>query len=248
MRRSRKKRQIQPQTSGRESPASQPSEMMVPMMRGCPSANAAHARPRGVRDSEGERPPPALTNSKSVSQRIAAAQSSRSAVRVASSSAWSALRPATAAPIFGRSSPCSARKAPISARASFCCFGVSRTAVPPKSPEAPASRFSSAAYRSAAWMRRAAAASLSGPSRPARAAAIAACISVVIAAARRRIESFLSVRSRTSGPMSRWRWRRTKGRSTVSCETAEGIRPQSISRSSIGDARFRSPATDRVGA
>ena len=26
------------------------------MMRGCPSANAAHARPRGVRDSEGERP------------------------------------------------------------------------------------------------------------------------------------------------------------------------------------------------
>mmetsp|Transcript_17517 Transcript_17517/g.53063 ORF Transcript_17517/g.53063 Transcript_17517/m.53063 type:complete len:248 (-) Transcript_17517:633-1376(-) len=247
MRRSRKKRQIQPQTSGRESPASQPSEMMVPMMRGCPSANAAHARPRGVRDSEGERPP-ALTNSKSVSQRIAAAQSSRSAVRVAWSSAWSALRPATAAPIFGRSSPCSARKAPISARASFCCFGVSRTAVPPKSPEAPASRFSSAAYRSAAWMRRAAAASLSGPSRPARAAAIAACISVVIAAARRRIESFLSVRSRTSGPMSRWRWRRTKGRSTVSCETAEGIRPQSISRSSIGDARFRSPATDRVGA
>ena len=35
------------------------------MMSGCPSANAAHARPRGVSDSEGESPPPALTNLRS---------------------------------------------------------------------------------------------------------------------------------------------------------------------------------------
>eukprot|EP00962_Isochrysis_galbana_P012795 scaffold3627_cov124-Isochrysis_galbana.AAC.8 len=41
---------------------------------------------------------------------------------------------------------------------------------------------------------------------------------------------------------------RTNGRSTISCDTAHGMLPMSISRSEVAETRLRSPATERVGA
>eukprot|EP00962_Isochrysis_galbana_P012793 scaffold3627_cov124-Isochrysis_galbana.AAC.6 len=120
--RSLKKRQIHAQASGSERRASQPSEMIVPMMRGWPSAKAAHARPRGVSalhkaaddvggvilvggpPGSGEPPASTLegprvicaavgsTKPYSSSQRTAPSHSARSWLRVAINSASRALR------------------------------------------------------------------------------------------------------------------------------------------------------------
>mmetsp|Transcript_20079 Transcript_20079/g.65261 ORF Transcript_20079/g.65261 Transcript_20079/m.65261 type:complete len:289 (-) Transcript_20079:2627-3493(-) len=221
--RSLKKRQIHAQASGSERRASQPSEMIVPMMRGWPSAKAAHARPRGVSalhkaaddvggvilvggpPGSGEPPASTLegprvicaavgsTKPYSSSQRTAPSHSARSWLRVAINSASRALRVDTAAAIFGSSSPWTWMSLAISALASLCCLGFSAKCAPPKSPVVPASRDSSRAYRSAAPTRASA-------ESPARAAASAAWSSRPIAAARRRMPSERRVRSSTSGP------------------------------------------------
>mmetsp|Transcript_8085 Transcript_8085/g.17734 ORF Transcript_8085/g.17734 Transcript_8085/m.17734 type:complete len:207 (-) Transcript_8085:525-1145(-) len=124
-----KKRQSHAQTSGRESCVSQPSEMIVPMISGCPSAKAAHARPRAVSAATSAAVPLAMKPNCS-SQSKATLQSLRNAQTVASRSRSRPSRLLTASATLWRASPCASLRVRISASSFLRALGLRATRAP----------------------------------------------------------------------------------------------------------------------
>mmetsp|Transcript_33785 Transcript_33785/g.79072 ORF Transcript_33785/g.79072 Transcript_33785/m.79072 type:complete len:302 (-) Transcript_33785:446-1351(-) len=215
--------------------------MMVPMISGCPSAKAAHARPRAVSAAASADVPCAMKPNCS-SQSKATFQSLRNAEMVSARSLSSSSRLRISEATSWSSSPYCCLSARSSDSSFLRVFGFRLTRVP-NSAEPPLSFDSSSDKRCAARI-----VSAEEPLCVAAAAAAKRAISFDSASVRRRSWSCSSVFSSTSGPYPRLRWRSTNGRSTESCEEAVGILPTSISRSSCPLARLRRPATESDGA